>query len=316
MIRLLGPGGLIVLALWVYAALDVIATDDILVRNLPKSVWILLVLFVPPLGPIAWLILGRPQYVGWAPGGGSASGVTPPGTRSARPRGIEDHVAWTGADAPAKPATTSPEERELFEKWEDDLARREADLRSRDEGRPTAPKRPEPAPRWWHVDLDHPAHSLAVGSGLVVVAGPERASALDASGEVLWTTDPVHDDGRGVVTIEAARIAYWAEHDAVVIDPATGELVDVLDEPRPDVGAREGRIVVNDWVVDCSEGRLRVKTPDGRQWTMVGGAEVCPHPQVGDGWVYWASREGRVHAVDTTIKTPVTAVQSIGLTLR
>ena len=70
MIRLLGPGmfGVVLFALWVYAVLDVIATDSMLVRNLPKTTWLLLVLFVPSVGAIAWIALGRPPYAGWRPG--------------------------------------------------------------------------------------------------------------------------------------------------------------------------------------------------------------------------------------------------------
>ena len=70
MIRLFGPGllGLVVLALWLYCIFDVISTDDALVRNLPKLVWLLVVLFIPTIGSIAWLALGRPLYAGWRPG--------------------------------------------------------------------------------------------------------------------------------------------------------------------------------------------------------------------------------------------------------
>jgi hypothetical protein len=79
MIRLFGPGlvGLIVLGLWLYCIFDVISTDEALVRNLPKLVWLLVVLFVPTIGSIAWLALGRPLYAGWRPGD----------TNQRRPRG-------------------------------------------------------------------------------------------------------------------------------------------------------------------------------------------------------------------------------------
>ena len=74
MIRLAVPsvGLLIGLALWIYALLDVIQTDEILTRNLPKTMWVLIVLLFPPVGPIAWLVAGRPLYAGWAPGGAQA----------------------------------------------------------------------------------------------------------------------------------------------------------------------------------------------------------------------------------------------------
>ena len=71
MIRLgaVGLGFLMFIALWVHAVLDVIRTDRVLVRNLPKPVWLLVVVFVPLVGPVTWLIAGRPLYARWVPGG-------------------------------------------------------------------------------------------------------------------------------------------------------------------------------------------------------------------------------------------------------
>jgi hypothetical protein len=54
---------LIVVGLWVYAALDVFRTDDLLTRRLAKSVWLKFVLFLPFVGSIAWLLIGRPEPV-------------------------------------------------------------------------------------------------------------------------------------------------------------------------------------------------------------------------------------------------------------
>lgn len=59
---------ILVVGLWVYCVLDVIATDESRAQNLPKLLWLLLVVFVPLVGSIAWLLLGRPPGVGWRPG--------------------------------------------------------------------------------------------------------------------------------------------------------------------------------------------------------------------------------------------------------
>lgn len=48
------------LCLLVYCALNVITTPESEVRNLPKLLWLLLVLFFPVVGGIAWLVAGRP----------------------------------------------------------------------------------------------------------------------------------------------------------------------------------------------------------------------------------------------------------------
>jgi hypothetical protein len=71
---------LVELSLLVYALIDCIQTEGERVRNLPKIGWILLIVLVPVVGPIAWLLAGRPQRGGsgqpsWRPS--SAGGPTP-----------------------------------------------------------------------------------------------------------------------------------------------------------------------------------------------------------------------------------------------
>ena len=79
MLRVAAPslGALVALALWVYCVLDVIATEEMLIRNLPKTVWLLIVIFVPTIGALAWLMLGRPPYAGLRPGDTSIRPVRP-----------------------------------------------------------------------------------------------------------------------------------------------------------------------------------------------------------------------------------------------
>ena len=112
-----GLVGLVLLALWAYCVFDVISTDEALTRNLPKIVWLLIVIFVPPIGSIAWLLLGRPENAGLRPGDTSY--------RNRRPLGPDDSpefLAGLGSDA------------DRLRKWEDDLKRREDELRRREEG--------------------------------------------------------------------------------------------------------------------------------------------------------------------------------------
>ena len=49
------------LSLLVYCVLDVLRTPSQHVRNLPKPVWLFLCFLPPVIGPICWLVLGRPQ---------------------------------------------------------------------------------------------------------------------------------------------------------------------------------------------------------------------------------------------------------------
>lgn len=53
-------GAVVDLLLFVYAFLDVLRTPAEQCRELPKVLWLMLC-FVPIIGPIAWLVLGRPQ---------------------------------------------------------------------------------------------------------------------------------------------------------------------------------------------------------------------------------------------------------------
>ncbi len=71
-----------VLALQIYALLDIARTPSDDVRNLPKPIWVL-VWLVPLLGPLAWLALGRPQ-VGPASGSGPAGPGSLGGPRTPR----------------------------------------------------------------------------------------------------------------------------------------------------------------------------------------------------------------------------------------
>lgn len=55
-----GLFGLVLLGLWLYCLIDVITTDAERCRNLPKLLWLLIVVVLPDLGSIAWLIAGHP----------------------------------------------------------------------------------------------------------------------------------------------------------------------------------------------------------------------------------------------------------------
>jgi hypothetical protein len=49
------------IVLLIYCVLEIISTPETAVRNLPKLVWLLLVIVLPLVGSIAWLVAGRPQ---------------------------------------------------------------------------------------------------------------------------------------------------------------------------------------------------------------------------------------------------------------
>src|SRR6476646_955667 len=113
-------GGLVFLALflfWIWAIFDCISTDASLCRNLPKGVWLLVVLVLPDIGSIAWLLLGRPEKAHWRPG--STDYAAP-----RRPIGLEDHPRYS-----ASAGVTDRKSAELDEQ----LARWEASKRAAEE---------------------------------------------------------------------------------------------------------------------------------------------------------------------------------------
>lgn len=50
-----------VLAIYVYGLVDVIRTDGRLTRGISKPAWIIVVIFLPVIGTILWLLMGRPR---------------------------------------------------------------------------------------------------------------------------------------------------------------------------------------------------------------------------------------------------------------
>jgi hypothetical protein len=52
---------LIALGIWLFCLFDVLTTDEVDVRKLPKFGWFLIVLLTMNLGAVLWLLFGRPR---------------------------------------------------------------------------------------------------------------------------------------------------------------------------------------------------------------------------------------------------------------
>ncbi|HEU5037594.1 MAG TPA: PLD nuclease N-terminal domain-containing protein [Nocardioides sp.] len=89
--------GVVALALWVFCLVDAIGSPADRIRNLPKVAWVLLILFFPLVGSIAWLVAGRPD-------GGVAR-------RSAYERA---QPAFPEYDRPGRAAAVDPDRDEEF----------------------------------------------------------------------------------------------------------------------------------------------------------------------------------------------------------
>ena len=130
MIRILGPGGILFVMLLIFTVIDIIATDEVIIRNLPKITWLFIVIIIPIAGIVAWFALGRPVGAGLTPGSthsGPSRTWMDPNVRERRPppRGPEDRDDWvpgTAASAAADEGreSTAARERRLLE-WEAEL---------------------------------------------------------------------------------------------------------------------------------------------------------------------------------------------------
>jgi hypothetical protein len=97
-----GGFGLALFVLWVFCVIDVITTDAALCRNLPKPVWVLIVLLLFDVGALLWLVAGR----SWHDGAGSAL----------RYKGDAGRPTphYPEYDRPGRSAATNPEDDDAF----------------------------------------------------------------------------------------------------------------------------------------------------------------------------------------------------------
>jgi hypothetical protein len=99
--------------------------DKSRLRGLPRWAWLLLILFVPTLGPISYFVFGRPLPPGKTGPGWPLGGFPEP----PRPRAPDDDPEFLRTlDQPG----ISKEDEELLKRWEEDLKKREDEQRRRD----------------------------------------------------------------------------------------------------------------------------------------------------------------------------------------
>jgi hypothetical protein len=112
---------LVTVVLTVLALIDVVRQPDNVVKNLPKIVWILLIVFIPLIGVTLWFILGHD----WKRGEDGGSFV-PRGRKSVAPQRVE----------PYRPPARSTEEQLADLEREEEHYRRLAEQQRRDRERP------------------------------------------------------------------------------------------------------------------------------------------------------------------------------------
>jgi len=61
MVRWAVIAAIITLALMIFSIIDCSRTAESNIRSLPKWAWLVIIIFVPAIGSIAWIIAGRPK---------------------------------------------------------------------------------------------------------------------------------------------------------------------------------------------------------------------------------------------------------------
>lgn len=105
----------LVVGLTLYTLLDALRTHQDQMRTFPKWLWIIAVIFFPVVGPLLWLLLGRPRA------------VRAPKTRQS------GGFASSRRGTPL-PATSSPDDDEEYLHWLKTKADRQRRSREKDAG--------------------------------------------------------------------------------------------------------------------------------------------------------------------------------------
>ena len=94
-------GAALIVGLTLYTFLDAVRTPAHEARTLPKWLWVLVTLLFPVVGPLMWLILGRPKAQpaagGPRPGFGQRRNTPAPSVSS--PDDDEEYLRWLKAKA-------------------------------------------------------------------------------------------------------------------------------------------------------------------------------------------------------------------------
>ncbi|NES28638.1 hypothetical protein GCE86_00430 [Micromonospora terminaliae] len=124
MVRLYGLLFLAQIVLAVCALISCLSAEEGEIRALPRIAWVLIILFFPLVGSIAWFVAGREagarrQRTAWPMGNGFSE------EQRRRPVAPDDDPEFLSSIAERSRA----EDRERLRRWEEDLRRREEELR-------------------------------------------------------------------------------------------------------------------------------------------------------------------------------------------
>lgn len=117
---------LIEVVLLVVCLIDLAQTPDHASRNLPRWLWAVLIILLPIVGPLAWLFAGRPTPASRRAAAGQSPIGYPQRPRTSAPDDDPEFLATLKKG--------NAEHERLLKQWEDDLKRREEELRKQQDG--------------------------------------------------------------------------------------------------------------------------------------------------------------------------------------
>ncbi|MEU8182145.1 PLD nuclease N-terminal domain-containing protein [Micromonospora sp. NPDC049044] len=128
---------LVQIVLAVCALISCLSAEEGQIRALPRIAWVLIILFFPLVGSIAWFVAGREPTPGARPSWPGSAGL--PERQRPRPVAPDDDPEFLRSVQDR----AKQDDQELFRRWEEDLRRREDDLRRHDGEPPREGDRPE-----------------------------------------------------------------------------------------------------------------------------------------------------------------------------
>lgn len=132
-------GAALIVGLTLYTLLDAVRTPAHEARTLPKWLWVLVTLLFPVVGPLMWLILGRPkvQPAAGAPRPGFGQRRSTPAPSVSSPDDDEEYLRWLKAKAERERRSREAESNNTQDSERKDSGRKDSELKDPEDGTPT-----------------------------------------------------------------------------------------------------------------------------------------------------------------------------------
>ena len=131
-------GAALIVGLTLYTLLDAVRTPAHEARTLPKWLWVLVTLLFPVVGPLMWLILGRPkaQPAAGTPRPGFGQRRSTPAPSVSSPDDDEEYLRWLKAKAERERHSREAESNNKQDSAHKDSEPKDPELKDPEDGTP------------------------------------------------------------------------------------------------------------------------------------------------------------------------------------